>query len=52
LEGALPAMPLWKRFETELLPEWRHQCIAYKQLKRLAEALVGRDDTSGDDEGK
>ena len=45
-------MPLWKRFETELVPEWRHQCVAYKQLKRLAEALVGRDDTSGDDAGK
>jgi hypothetical protein len=24
------AMPLGKRFETELVPEWRHQCVDYK----------------------
>jgi len=34
-------MPLLKRFETELVPEWRKQCIDYKGLKKRAESLVG-----------
>eukprot|EP00960_Hanusia_phi_P025343 744177-Hanusia_phi.AAC.2 len=38
-------MPLWKRFTTELVPEWQVQCIEYKRLKRLAESLVGREDS-------
>jgi len=46
--GTACTMPLWKRFETELVPEWRQQCVAYKQLKRRAEALVGREDGTGD----
>ncbi len=23
-------MPLWKRFQAELLPEWRKECVDYK----------------------
>lgn len=37
-------MPLCKRFEKELVPEWRRQCVDYKALKRQAEGLVGRDE--------
>ena len=29
------AMPLGKRFETELVPEWRHQCVDYKVHLRI-----------------
>mmetsp|Transcript_22720 Transcript_22720/g.35573 ORF Transcript_22720/g.35573 Transcript_22720/m.35573 type:complete len:468 (+) Transcript_22720:87-1490(+) len=37
-------MPLGKRFQKELVPEWQKQCIDYKGLKRRAESLVGRDE--------
>mmetsp|Transcript_58182 Transcript_58182/g.140264 ORF Transcript_58182/g.140264 Transcript_58182/m.140264 type:complete len:191 (+) Transcript_58182:197-769(+) len=40
-------MPLRKRFEKELLPEWRTHCIDYKGLKRQAESLVGAECAAG-----
>lgn len=36
--GTLLTMPLCKRFERELVPEWRRQCVDYKVT--LHETLV------------
>jgi hypothetical protein len=34
-------MGLSKRFQKELVSEWRQQCVSYKTLQRMAEDLVG-----------
>ena len=35
-------MPLGKRFETELVPEWRRQCVNYKVRALQAPVRVDR----------
>ena len=34
-------MGLSKRFQKELVAEWRQQCLPYKSLQRMAEELIG-----------
>eukprot|EP00283_Hemiselmis_rufescens_P007342 CAMPEP_0173430402 /NCGR_PEP_ID=MMETSP1357-20121228/8834_1 /TAXON_ID=77926 /ORGANISM="Hemiselmis rufescens, Strain PCC563" /LENGTH=476 /DNA_ID=CAMNT_0014394731 /DNA_START=59 /DNA_END=1486 /DNA_ORIENTATION=- len=43
-------MPLARRLGKELLPEWGDHCLAYKELQREAESLVGVDGVNEENE--